>query len=63
MLLRLILLAAIINALCCQQYQFAMYAIPLIIFIDRDHKEVKRFVGFYETNVAEYCKVIDKHLY
>jgi len=43
--------------------QFGMYAIPLIIFIDRNHKEVKRFVGYYENNVAEYCKVIDKNLY
>lgn len=42
--------------------QFGIYAIPLVIFINKDHKELKRFVGFYDSNISEYSKVIDKSL-
>lgn len=42
--------------------QFFVNAVPTIIFTDKNRKMIKRFEGFYESNITEYNNFINAHL-
>ena len=42
--------------------QFTVNAIPVIIFLDKNKNELKRFVGYSENNVIMYDKFINEYL-
>jgi thiol-disulfide isomerase/thioredoxin len=44
------------------QAQFSINSVPIVIFADKDRKEIKRFVGFSENNTEEYIKFINEFL-
>jgi thiol-disulfide isomerase/thioredoxin len=41
---------------------FEISSIPLIVFTNSKRKEIKRFIGYQESNVAEYNKFISEYL-
>lgn len=42
--------------------QFAITAVPVVIFVDSNHIELKRFVGYTKENSDRYIKFIESYL-
>lgn len=42
--------------------QFTVNAVPIVIFIDNNMKELKRFVGYAKNNTNEYDNFINEYL-
>ncbi len=42
--------------------QFTVNAVPVIIFVDKNKKEIKRFNGYSENNIIEYNNFIKEYI-
>ena len=42
--------------------QFSISAIPIVIFVDKNRKKIKRFEGYSESKTGEYIKLIEDYL-